>query len=150
MSLSRSSLYKYARALFFLLYFRIRIVNKLRHAIPNILPTGANSPLGIGRASAYQFAHNGARAIYLCDFSTEYLASQQRELGSLYPDVQIHLRQFDAADEAAMKAVVDEAVAEYGRLDIMFANAGIVGSNRSFLDVSSEEFMETMRVNVLR
>ena len=113
-------------------------------------PTGANSPLGIGRASAYQFAHNGARAIYLCDFSTAHLASQQRELRALYPDVDVHLRQFDAADEEAVKAVTEEAVAEYGRLDIMFANAGIVGTNRSFLDVSGEEFMKTMRTNVLR
>lgn len=64
--------------------------------------------------------------------------------------MQIHLRQFDAADEAAMKAVVDEAITSYGRLDVMFANAGIVGSNRAFWDVSSQEFMETMRVNVLR
>lgn len=49
-----------------------------------------------------------------------------------------------------MQAVVDEALNEYGRLDIMFANAGIVGTNRSFLDVGGEDFMRTMRVNVLR
>lgn len=60
------------------------------------------------------------------------------------------MRQFDAADEAAVKAVVDETLDEYGRLDVMFANAGIVGSNQPFWDVSSEEFMRTMRVNVLR
>lgn len=106
--------------------------------------------MGIGRASANQFAQNGARAIYLCDFRTENLASQQRELGSLYPDVQIHIRQLDAADEAAIKAVTEEAVAEYGRLDVMFANAGITGALQHFLDVSSEEFMKTMRTNVLR
>lgn len=49
-----------------------------------------------------------------------------------------------------MKAVVEEAVAEYGKLDVMFANAGIVGTNQHFLDVSSEDFMKTMRTNVLR
>lgn len=68
----------------------------------------------------------------------------------MYPEVDIHPRQFDAADEAAVKAVIEEALAKYGRLDIMFANAGIVGTNRTFLDVEGEEFMETMRTNVLR
>ena len=49
-----------------------------------------------------------------------------------------------------MKAVVDEALEKYGRLDIMFANAGIVGTNRIFGDIEAEEFMKTMRTNVLR
>lgn len=111
---------------------------------------GANSPLGIGRASAYQFAQNGAQAIYICDFSNDYLAAYQRELQSLYPEVDIHCRQFDAADEVAIKAVIDEAVEKYERLDIMFANAGIVGTNQVFTDVDGDDFMRTLRTNVLR
>lgn len=49
-----------------------------------------------------------------------------------------------------MKAVVDEALERYGRLDIMFANAGIVGTNLLFDDIEPEAFMKTMRTNVLR
>lgn len=49
-----------------------------------------------------------------------------------------------------MKGVVDEAVAKYGRLDIMFANAGIVGQPKVFMDIEGEEFMKTLRTNVLR
>ena len=49
-----------------------------------------------------------------------------------------------------MRAVVDEALEKYGRLDIMFANAGIVGTNRIFTDISGDEFMKTMKTNVLR
>ena len=112
--------------------------------------TGANSPLGIGRASAHQFAQNGARAIFLCDFNNEHLAVHERELRSLYPDVDVHARQFDAADEVAMKAVIDEALTKYGRLDIMFANAGINGTHKHFGDIEGDSFMKTMRTNVLR
>ncbi|KAL8718206.1 MAG: hypothetical protein Q9225_004633 [Loekoesia sp. 1 TL-2023] len=114
-----------------------------------IIVTGANSPLGIGRASAHQFAHNGALAIYICDFNNEFLEMHKRELDSLYPNVDTHARQFDASDEKAIKGVIDEAISKYGRLDIMFANAGIVGTNKLFWDISDEEFMKTMRTNVL-
>ena len=38
-----------------------------------IIITGANSPLGIGRATAHQFAPNGARANYHCDTTSHLL-----------------------------------------------------------------------------
>ena len=114
-----------------------------------VIITGTNSPLGIGRASAHQFAHNGARAIYICDFNDQYLSVHLRELKESYPDVDVHARCFDAGSEESVKAVVDEAIEKYGRLDIMFANAGIVGTNKHFGDVEAEDFMRTMRTNVL-
>ena len=49
-----------------------------------------------------------------------------------------------------MKAVVDEAMQQYGRLDIMFANAGVVGVNKVFGDIEGDEFMRTVKTNVLR
>lgn len=113
-------------------------------------PTGTNSPLGIGRASAHQFAQNGAKAIYLCDFDSSNLEIYKRQLAVLYPEVDCHLRKFDAADSSAVKDVVDEAIKRYGRLDVFFANAGIVGSNKPFTDISEAEFMRTLKTNVLR
>jgi len=68
----------------------------------------------------------------------------------LYPDVEIHVRKFDAADEEAVKAVVDEAVMNYGRLDVFFANAGIVGQPKLFIDITAEEFLYTLKTNVVR
>ena len=49
-----------------------------------------------------------------------------------------------------MRETVDEALEKYGRLDIMFANAGVAGSNRAFPEIDGGEFMKTMRTNVLR
>lgn len=110
---------------------------------------GANSPNGIGRASAHQFANNGAKAVYICDYNDSHLATHQREMKSLYPNVDIHVRQFDAADEKAVMAVIDDALAKYGRLDIFFANAGIVGQPKPFTEVEGDEFMQTMKTNAL-
>jgi len=114
-----------------------------------IIVTGTNSPLGIGRASAHQFAQNGAKAIYICDFDASNLEIHKRQLQTLYPDVEYHTRKFDAADEQAVKDVIDDAIKQYGRLDIFFANAGIVGSNKLFTAISEAEFMRTLRTNVL-
>ena len=61
----------------------------------------------------------------------------------------VHARQFDAADEKALAAVIDEAIAKYGRLDIFFANAGIVGQPKMFTEIDGEGFMKTMKVNAL-
>lgn len=111
---------------------------------------GANSPLGIGRASAHQYAENGAKAIYICDFNDSNLETHKREIASLYPGVDVHTRQFDASDDEAVKAVVAEAVKAYGRLDIYFANAGISGLQRSFTDITADDFMHMLKVNLLR
>jgi NAD(P)-dependent dehydrogenase (short-subunit alcohol dehydrogenase family) len=110
---------------------------------------GANSALGIGRATVHQFAQNGARAIYVCDFNGDLLEVHKRELNSLYPGVDIHTRQFDASEEAAVQNVVEEAVAKYGRLDIFFANAG-TSSGTLFTETTTEDFMKVMKVNTLR
>ncbi|KAL3259961.1 hypothetical protein ABHI18_004935 [Aspergillus niger] len=110
--------------------------------------TGANSPAGIGRAAAHQYAHNGAKAIYICDYADSHLATHKREIESLYPGVDIHIRQFDAADEEAVRAVVHDALEKYNRLDIFFANAGIVGQPKIFTEVTAEELMKTLNTNV--
>jgi NAD(P)-dependent dehydrogenase (short-subunit alcohol dehydrogenase family) len=70
-------------------------------------------------------------------------------MNTLYPSVDVHVRSFDAADEKALTAVIDEAISQYGRLDIFFANAGIVGQPKLFTEVAGNEFLETMRVNAL-
>lgn len=62
----------------------------------------------------------------------------------------MHTRKFDAADEASVKAVVDDAVKAYGRLDIFFANAGIVGQTKLFTDITADEVLATLRTNVVR
>lgn len=111
--------------------------------------TGANSPNGIGRASAHQFANNGAKAVYICDYDDSHLATHKREMNSLYPGVDVHTRQFDAADEKAVVAVIDDAISKYGRLDIFFANAGIVGQPMLFTEIDGDAFMQTMKTNAL-
>ncbi|KAG6021568.1 hypothetical protein E4U19_006897 [Claviceps sp. Clav32 group G5] len=114
-----------------------------------VIITGANSALGIGRATAHQFAENGAKAIYICDYDDSNLAAHQHEMKAAYPHVDVHPWQFDAADEDKVKAVVDDALERYGQLDVFFANAGITGMNTVFTEFTGADFMEVMRTNTL-
>ncbi|KAL8714321.1 MAG: hypothetical protein Q9220_001652 [cf. Caloplaca sp. 1 TL-2023] len=116
-----------------------------------IIITGTNSPLGIGLASAHQFASSipNPHAIFLCDYLSTHLESHAQDLRKKYPSTDFHIRCFDAADEERVKGVVEEAVSRYGRLDVMVANAGVVGSNKVFGDIDAQEFIRTMGVNVL-
>ena len=55
----------------------------------------------------------------------------------------------DAGDDAAVKALVDQAISNHGRLDIMFANAGISGGLKSIFDQTADDWAEILRVNLI-
>ncbi|KAK4618039.1 3-oxoacyl-[acyl-carrier-protein] reductase FabG [Fulvia fulva] len=114
-----------------------------------IIITGANSPLGIGRATAHHYANNEAKAIFICDLNTDHLETHKREINKLYPGTEIHTKKVDAGEEKDVEGIVNDALEKYGRLDIFFANAGISVLPKSVLDSSAKDFMTTMRINAL-
>ncbi|CEL60809.1 3-oxoacyl-[acyl-carrier-protein] reductase FabG OS=Thermotoga maritima (strain ATCC 43589 / MSB8 / DSM 3109 / JCM 10099) GN=fabG PE=3 SV=1 [Rhizoctonia solani AG-1 IB] len=110
--------------------------------------TGVGSIKGIGRATAFAYAHQGARHLYLLDYDGSNLPDLEESLKKAYPDVKVTTQQADAADDAAISGICQRAIKEEGRLDVFFANAGIVNSS-FFTDLTEKEFMHMMRVNVL-
>ncbi|RMZ90378.1 hypothetical protein DV736_g2414, partial [Chaetothyriales sp. CBS 134916] len=134
-------------------------IPRIRHVAPPstgpriqgkvVIVTGTDSPTGIGRAAAHQFAANGAKAVYLCDWATDHLDTHRREINELYSDVKVEVRQVDVGEEEQVKAVCEDAVKRYGRLDIMFANAGVVGTPTTFEHITAEDWNRTLRVNAL-
>ena len=73
----------------------------------------------------------------------------KREMTQLYPECEVHCVKVDVGEESQVKHVVDQCMGKYGRLDVMFANAGVVGVPNTFEHIDSEAFMRTMRVNAL-
>ncbi|KAH9040754.1 sex determination protein tasselseed-2 [Lactarius pseudohatsudake] len=110
--------------------------------------TGVGSLKGIGRATAFLFAHEGARHLYLLDFAGDNLPNLKSTIEERYPDVKATVIQADAADDKAISGVCQQALSEEGRLDIFFANAGIATS-RTLEETPGEVFANTMRVNAL-
>lgn len=85
--------------------------------------TGAASRIGFGFATAERFAAEGANVI-ITDLRADDLAARAAELREQGYDVAEAVH--DVTDEDQWSAVLDLAVARYGRLDILVNNAGIV------------------------
>jgi NAD(P)-dependent dehydrogenase (short-subunit alcohol dehydrogenase family) len=85
-----------------------------------VIVTGGASGLGLGYAEA--LAENGARVTIL-DVDAGRIDQETRRLRSQRFDVRGEV--VDVRDHAAIDRAFDAAVAAHGRLDVVFANAGI-------------------------
>jgi NAD(P)-dependent dehydrogenase (short-subunit alcohol dehydrogenase family) len=104
--------------------------------------TGAAN--GIGLACARRLAADGA-AVALADVNAELgeaAAQRLRDEGARAIFVAT-----DVTQRSAIEALVERAVAEYGRLDIMLNNAG-VALNASVLEMSDEIFDKVLSTNL--
>lgn len=83
---------------------------------------------GMGRATAYLFAAEGASVVVCARRQTliEQTAAQINDAGGSALAIQA-----DVTDEDAARALVDQTVATYGRLDVLMNNAGMSGFNEA-------------------
>jgi len=100
---------------------------------------------GIGAATVKLFLQHGAKVI---------IADVQDALGhslckTFSTNTPIHYLHCDVTSDSDVKNVVEAAITKYGKLDIMFNNAGISGdSNRSIAESDEEDFKRVFDVNV--
>jgi NAD(P)-dependent dehydrogenase (short-subunit alcohol dehydrogenase family) len=103
--------------------------------------TGAAS--GIGRASALCLAKEGA-CVVVADLNSE---DGERVVGEIAAaGGRATFQHTDVANEQAISALVERAVHEYGRLDVMFNNAGLAGAIGPIEAVSSSDWDKTIAV----
>lgn len=104
--------------------------------------TGAAS--GIGRASAIAFAREGARVVAV-DIDEHKGAETVARINS--EGHKAFFATADVASEADIKQVVHIAVARWGRIDILFNNAGVV-LVKSLEEMTEAEWDRVMSINV--
>jgi NAD(P)-dependent dehydrogenase (short-subunit alcohol dehydrogenase family) len=109
----------------------------------SIIVTGAGS--GIGRASARLFAMEGGQVI-AADKSE---AVNETVAAIIAVGGRATAVQMDAGSERDVEDVVALACAEFGGLDVFYANAGISGGVDGLFDSSVELWTEVLRVNLI-
>jgi NAD(P)-dependent dehydrogenase (short-subunit alcohol dehydrogenase family) len=111
---------------------------------PVILVTGALT--GIGRAAAVAFAKKGAKVVVSGrrDEAGKALAEELRSFGS-----EAEFINADVRKEDDVRALVDETVARFGRLDVAVNNAGTEGMVGPITDQTAETYAAAFDTNVL-
>jgi NAD(P)-dependent dehydrogenase (short-subunit alcohol dehydrogenase family) len=109
----------------------------------SVIITGAGS--GIGRAASLLFTKEGAKLIAVdrTEGVKETVAQIQKAGGTAEAVIA------DAGSEKDVMAFIDKAVSKYGRLDAIWANAGISGGLVPIAEQTVEHWQEVLRVNLI-
>lgn len=100
---------------------------------------------GMGRATALRFLAEGARVV-VADYNAESGASTVAEASAAgYADAVDFVRT-DVAREADVEAMLHHAVGRFGRLDVVFNNAGVGGAIGPLTETRVEDWDYTMDV----
>jgi NAD(P)-dependent dehydrogenase (short-subunit alcohol dehydrogenase family) len=100
---------------------------------------------GIGRACTLAFAREGARVAVL-DRDESALAGISTELDALGADFRTWL--VDVSDAPAVEETFDDVVAQFGRLDVGFNNAGTITPARIIHETAEEDWDRVIDVNL--
>lgn len=108
------------------------------------LITGGNGGIGLGMAEAIAAA-GGALAIWGTNPDKNAQATETLRAHGIKAESWV----CDVSDRAQVEARMGETLAEFGRIDACFANAGVSGRGaRSFLDIDQDEWSRVLSVNL--
>ncbi|SET08206.1 3-oxoacyl-[acyl-carrier protein] reductase [Natronincola peptidivorans] len=99
---------------------------------------------GIGRAIALSFARAKAKVIIM-DINKELAEKVQDEITKEGFDAKVY--KLDVSNAEETKKTIDEITAEYGKIDVLINNAGIVDTKR-FVDSSEKDWDRMININL--
>ena len=106
-----------------------------------VVITGAGS--GMGRAMAVEFARHGGRVV-----AVDIDGARAADTVDLLGDAGALALVADVADPAAVAGVINATVEEFGGLDVLCNNAGVLDAMRSAIDTTDEQWARVLAVNL--
>ena len=109
----------------------------------SVIITGAGS--GIGRAAAQLFTREGAKLIAVDrSEAVKETVEEVKKAGGVAEAMVA-----DAGSEQDVIAMIDKAVKTHGRLDVIWANAGVSGGLVPLAEQTVEHWQEILRINLI-
>ncbi|MCC7207964.1 MAG: sorbitol-6-phosphate dehydrogenase [Anaerolineae bacterium] len=102
---------------------------------------------GLGQAISLRLAKEGCHVL-VADLNGEAAVETADLITKDYPDRRALGMKIDVTDEAQVSAMVDRAVAEFGRLDLLVSNAGILISE-AIEDFPADKWRAVIEVNLV-
>lgn len=110
-----------------------------------VVVTGAGGALG--SAVCRRLAAEPGTALVLSDVSEESLAATVARVAETSAPIATRLA--DVSDFSQVEAVVGSAVEQFGHVDVLISNAGVLSPNGRIHNLSTEDWERAFRVNVL-
>ena len=110
-----------------------------------VLVTG--SARGIGKATIIEFASNGYNVVINYIESRDEADKLKNYVESKF-NIKALVIKTDVSNEKEVKNMTDTIIKEFGRIDVLVNNAGIV-YDRNFDEIKVDEFKRTLEVNVI-
>ncbi|MBE7683923.1 SDR family NAD(P)-dependent oxidoreductase [Paenibacillus sp. P13VS] len=99
---------------------------------------------GIGLATIKAFLDKGSKVV-IADYNEEHGKAAEQELKQTYSDNVVFIK-VNVADEKQVENLVTETVKQFGKLDVIFNNAGI-GVQKPSHELTDEEYKRVIAIN---
>ena len=110
-----------------------------------VLVTGSSR--GIGKATIIEFASKGYNVV-INYINNNYDALELQKYVEEKYNIKALAIKCDVSNEQEVKEMIKQIINEFGKIDVLVNNAGIV-YDRSFEEITIEEFEKTLKVNVI-
>ena len=121
------------------------------HRLKEMVAIVTGGSRGLGRAIATEYAREGARVVVSARAQSptglsgtiDETAKQIEEDGG-----EAFVVPCDVSDEPQVRAMVEQVMERYGRIDVLVNNAGLMVPSEPFLEIEPERWNGSMAVNV--